>query len=96
MKEVTKTVQAWNLVDFLQGVVEATSEGYVLDLETNLNYPQMIGHFFTVVMVLAEQETALQEVLEDSSEDGTTEALKKQEELVVQKRGRVAKVKTAE
>ena len=44
------SIEAWSLVEFLPEVIKAYDEGYVLDMEKNLGYPQQFGNLITITM----------------------------------------------
>lgn len=46
----TLTIAAMSLVEMLPEVERAILNGYRLDVESNIGWPQMIGTLFTVVM----------------------------------------------
>jgi hypothetical protein len=50
----TLSIASMSLVDFLPEVIQASKDGYVLDVDSNAGYPQMIGHLLTVTMFKAE------------------------------------------
>jgi hypothetical protein len=44
------SIVAMSLVDFLPEVIRASKDGYELNVDSNLGYPQTIGHLVTVTM----------------------------------------------
>lgn len=46
----TLSIEAWSLVEFLPEVIKAHEEGYVLDMDKNLGYPQSFGSLITITM----------------------------------------------
>ena len=51
MTQLIKRIDAYSLVELLEQVQENIQAGYVIDLSTNENYPQIIGHHYTLGMV---------------------------------------------
>ena len=45
-----KRIDAYSLVELLVQVQENIQLGYLIDLSTNENYPQIIGHHYTLGM----------------------------------------------
>lgn len=61
-----KEIQQYNLADFVEDVVQASKEGYELDLQSNENYPIQIGvGVYTCAMLMKEES----DVVEDKSEE---------------------------
>ena len=56
MTQLIKRIDAYSLVELLEQVQENIQAGYVIDLSTNENYPQIIGHHYTLGMVKMEVE----------------------------------------
>lgn len=50
-QEEVLLIEASNLADFLGKILEATSQGYKLNLERNDTYPVHFGFYFKVIMV---------------------------------------------
>jgi hypothetical protein len=50
------SIQAHNLISFLEQFQEQVQAGYVMDLESNERYPQQIGVLYTATLVLASSE----------------------------------------
>lgn len=45
------TIEAYNLADFCVKAQAAVLDGYVFDLESNANYPQSFGSYYSVNMI---------------------------------------------
>lgn len=97
-----KEIQQYNLADFVEAVVQASKEGYELDLQTNENYPIQIGvGVYTCAMLMQEESDLVQEVediTDELPEDENTVVEDKPEEKAKPKRqaqpkGRVPKLK---
>lgn len=52
------SVDAYSFVDVLQAVQKGVQQGYVLDVETNENYPQQWGTRYLLTMVRPKTEEA--------------------------------------
>lgn len=44
------SIEAWSLVEFLPEVIKAHDDGFVLDMDKNLGYPQQFGSLITITM----------------------------------------------
>lgn len=72
------SIEAWSLVEFLPEVLKAYEDGYVLDMDKNLGYPQSFGSLITITMFpKSVQDSALstkseQEVIVDKPQEVTT------------------------
>lgn len=61
-----KEIQQYNLADFVEAVVQASKEGYELDLQSNENYPIQIGvGVYTCAMLMKEES----DVVDDKAEE---------------------------
>ncbi len=101
-----KEIQQYNLADFVEAVVQASKEGYELDLQSNENYPIQIGvGVYTCAMLMKEESDYCNEdkvdeivLVLDVSEDEDTAVEDTPEEKAKPKRqaqpkGRVPKLK---
>ena len=48
---LTNRIDAYSLVELLEAVQENILQGYSIDTSTNENYPQIIGHHYTLGMI---------------------------------------------
>jgi hypothetical protein len=51
---LTNRIDAYSLVELLEAVQENILKGYLIDTSTNENYPQIIGHHYTLGMTFGQ------------------------------------------
>lgn len=72
---MTRHIDAYCIADFLVEIQKAFQEGYVLDLDSNENYPQSIGTRYFVGLV--QQDGQPVKVVAEDEILGDTEAPKR-------------------
>lgn len=72
---MTRHIDAYSIAEFLVEVQKAFQDGYVLDLDSNENYPQAVGVRYFVGMVQPEGQTI--KVVATEEDPGDTEAPKR-------------------
>ena len=68
MTKETKRIDAYSLVELLEQVQENIQLGYLIDLSTNENYPQIIGHHYTLGMVYSKSTVVINNSTEEISD----------------------------
>lgn len=67
MKIKTK-IEQHSLWEFLKDVQEAIQKGYVLDLDTNENFPQSYGSYYSVTLVKDQADVQESQIVVDANE----------------------------
>lgn len=85
-----KIIQAFNLVDMLKEVRQASLEGYDYDFSTIEHFPQQFGLHFYVPMVKGQKENPekVQEKSQEDEQEVVSEVQSEEPPVEPQRRGR--------
>ena len=79
--ETLLKVVAYGFQDFINDLEEAFEQGYRLDFESNENYPQQIGNYYSALLPLkgsqkkvVQAQPEVEQEQETSQEEGKTQA----------------------